>query len=54
MNTSLEYGGGLRIDHIQFNMGQSLKIMDKIDFEDFSSISYDKYKELKISVSYMF
>jgi hypothetical protein len=52
--TSLEYGSGLRIDHIQFNIGQSLKIRNGNDFDDYSPMNYDINKELVISVSYMF
>ena len=49
-NTLFEYGGGVRIDHIQFNIGQSMKL------KNFQTIPYDERnnKNLVISMSYMF
>ena len=48
-----DYGGGLRIDHVQFNIGTSNIISDLSN-----SINYDlfsnKYKNLMASMSYMF
>lgn len=50
---AIEYGCGLRIDHVQFNIGQSVILKD-FDFESISDINYSKYKNLVISMSYMF
>lgn len=50
--TSLDYGGGIRIDHFQVNVGQNLRL-DK--FNDLQRINnLKKYKNLIVSLSYMF
>ncbi|MDD3772334.1 MAG: hypothetical protein PHC38_06740, partial [Weeksellaceae bacterium] len=50
---TFEYGGGIRINHFQFNVGKSSYIGD---FEDISNIGKNKrtYQNLAISMSYMF
>ncbi len=50
---SLEYGGGLRINHIQFNVGKSLYIGNLEDINNLGSYS-EPYQDLVFSVSYMF
>lgn len=51
---SFEFGGGLRIDHFQFNIGQSLQVTQIDDINDFKYLYSYKYKGLILSVSYMF
>ncbi len=53
-NSSLEYGGGLRINHVQLNVSQSLLVNQISDLQDLESLSNNKYKNLILSVSYMF
>ncbi len=48
-----EYGGGLRINHIQFNAGKSLYLGNLSDSQYFGNYS-DTYQELILSVSLMF
>jgi len=50
-NTLLEYGGGLRIDHIQFNVGKSNWLNSSNGSQGFPGI---KYKDWILSMSYMF
>lgn len=50
---SLEYGGGLRINHIQFNIGKSLYIGSLEDIQNLGSYR-EPYQDLIFSVSYMF
>ena len=55
VQSSLDYGGGIRIDHIQINIGQNLKLNNRSDaFRDFNNIKKNKYKDLILSLSYMF
>ena len=51
--TTFEYGGGMRINHVQFNIGKSLLIGN---FKDVHSFNNDitTYQNLVISASYMF
>ena len=51
--TTFEYGGGLRINHIQFNIGRSLYLGNLRNTQEFGT--YTKpYQNLILSVSYMF
>lgn len=50
--TSVEYGGGLRIDHVQLNIGKSYYLRDISEFATFNPS--DEYKKLIFSISYMF
>ncbi len=52
-NSSVEYGIGLRIGQVQFNLGQSFLVNNINDLNDFSRLN-KKYKHLQFSVSYMF
>jgi hypothetical protein len=52
-NTLLEYGGGLRINHVQFNIGQSL-LLKNFTIESFDGTNLNKYKNPTLSISYMF
>jgi hypothetical protein len=52
--TAMEYGGGLRIDHVQINIGQSLYLNEQENSRYPSGKKYDKYKYFALSVSYMF
>jgi tetratricopeptide (TPR) repeat protein len=51
--TTFEYGGGLRINHLQFNAGQSMYMGNLRDIQDFG-IYRELYQNLIFSVSYMF
>ena len=48
-----DYGGGLRIDHVQFNIGKSNIISDISNSTNYDLFS-NKYKNLEVSMSYMF
>jgi hypothetical protein len=50
---TLEYGTGLRIDHVQFNIGKSLYLGDFENIDYFGK-SITAYQKLALSVSYMF
>ena len=52
--SSIDYGGGIRISHLQINIGQSLLISDKNEQGDFVKLKDNKYKKLQFAVSYMF
>jgi tetratricopeptide (TPR) repeat protein len=53
--TSLEYGCGLLINHVQFTLGRSYLIGEDYDYvQQFSDIKYNKYKNLALTMSYMF
>jgi hypothetical protein len=53
MPTTFDYGGGLRINHLQFNIGRSNYLGDLNNIQDFGK--YRKsYNKLSLSVSYMF
>jgi hypothetical protein len=53
--TSVEYGCGLRIDHVQFTLGRSYLIGEDNNYvQQFSDIKYNKYKNLMLTMSYMF
>lgn len=52
--SALEYGGGLRIGHVQFNIGQSLLVTDLYELGEFDQLKNNKYKNVQFSVSYMF
>ncbi len=54
LKSSLEYGGGLRIDHLQFNIGQSLLVNNAVELQNFNKLRNQKYKNLIFSVAYMF
>jgi hypothetical protein len=49
----LDYGGGLRINHVQFNIGKSCIINNINDSRDFNGLLHN-YKDLAASISYMF
>ena len=51
--TTFEYGGGVRFNHIQLNVGKSLFIGDFKDIKNFGKYA-TPYQDLIISVSYMF
>lgn len=53
MPTTFEYGGGLRINHLQFTIGQSDYIGNLKDIQDFGTYR-ESYQKLILSVSYMF
>jgi hypothetical protein len=53
MPTTFEYGGGLRINHVQFNIGQSMYMGNLKDIQDFG-IHRELYQNLIFSASYMF
>jgi tetratricopeptide (TPR) repeat protein len=48
-----EYGGGLRVSHVQFNLGRSLYLGDFRDIQKFG-INIKLYQNLVVSISYMF
>ena len=48
-----DYGGGLRIDHVQFDIGKSNIISDISNSTNYDLFS-NKYKNLEVSMSYMF
>ncbi|MCL2650071.1 MAG: hypothetical protein FWD60_03465 [Candidatus Azobacteroides sp.] len=50
-NTLFEYGGGLRIDHVQFNVGKSNLLNSSNGSQGFPG---NKYKDWILSMSYMF
>jgi len=50
---TLEYGTGLRIDHVQFNIGKSSYLGDFENIDYFGK-SITAYQKLALSVSYMF
>jgi hypothetical protein len=50
---TLEYGGGIRINHIQFNVGQSLYLGDLRNTQNFGK-DIEIYQKLIFSGSYMF
>ncbi|MDR1722696.1 MAG: outer membrane beta-barrel protein, partial [Tannerella sp.] len=52
-NFTFDYGGGLRINHIQLNIGKSARIKDA-DANIFNGMSLYYYKNLVISMAYMF
>ncbi|MDR2058200.1 MAG: outer membrane beta-barrel protein [Dysgonamonadaceae bacterium] len=53
--TSLEYGCGLRIDHVQFTIGRSYLIGENSNYvERISDIRYNKYKNWAVALSYLF
>lgn len=52
-SATFDYGGGLRINHLQFNMGQSLYLGNSKHVTDFGIIE-EPYQDLILSVSYMF
>jgi tetratricopeptide (TPR) repeat protein len=53
-HTAMEYGVGLRINHIQLNVGQSVYIKEWNDFSDFSGmLNNNRYKNFSVSISYM-
>ena len=51
--TSFEYGGGIRVSHVQFNVGRRLHMGD---MRDISNLGKDikPYQDLILSISYMF
>jgi hypothetical protein len=52
---AFEYGCGLRINHIQFNIGQSLYLKNLKSTDNFYYIgNANKYKNIVLSISYMF
>ncbi len=51
--TTIEYGGGLRINHLQFNIGKSLYWGNLKNVHDFRT-PRESYQDLIFSVSYMF
>jgi tetratricopeptide (TPR) repeat protein len=51
--TTFDYGGGLRINHLQFNLGQSLYLGDMEHIRDLGARKLS-YHKLIFSVSYMF
>ncbi len=51
--TTVEYGGGVRINHFQFNLGQSL-YMGNFENLKYLEISKEAYQDLIMSVSWMF
>lgn len=54
MPLTYEYGGGLRINHVQFNIGQSTFIRDMYN-NDYSLMQEGEiYQRLILSISYMF
>ena len=55
-NTLLEYGGGLRIDHVQFNLAKSARIGNSKDeaASPWNAIIYPDYRKWVISVAYVF
>lgn len=53
--TSLEYGCGLRIDHVQFTLGRSYLIGEDYNYvEQIGDVKYNKYKNMAITMAYMF
>ena len=53
-NALFEYGGGLRIDHVQFNIGRSNLIKNLSGSQNVYYNMNNKYKDWIISISYMF
>lgn len=53
-NPSLEYGGGLRIDHVQFNVGRSYHIKHITDISNIDTSPSNQYKNLILSISFMY
>lgn len=51
--TTFEYGGGLRIGHVQFNVGSSLYLGNLRDIQNFGKYT-ETYQRFIPSVSYMF
>jgi len=49
---SIDYGGGLRINHLQFNLGRSLFVNKMSDITDLSDLN--RYKDLICTLSIMF
>lgn len=50
---TFDYGGGLRISHVQFNVGQSLYLGNLKNIKDFGKYT-EPYQKLILSISYMF
>jgi tetratricopeptide (TPR) repeat protein len=48
-----EYGGGLRVSHVQFNVGKSLYLGDFRYMQEFGT-DIEPYQNLVVSISYMF
>ena len=51
--TTLEYGGGLRINRVQFNAGRSYYLGDFKNIQDFGE-KLILYQNLVVSISFMF
>lgn len=53
--TALEYGGGIRVDHIQLNAGRSNLLYENGTYDGLITSDYSNvYKVFTISMSYMF
>jgi len=50
---TFDYGGGLRISHVQFNVGKSLYLGNFKNIKNFAKYT-EPYQKLILSVSYMF